>query len=235
MKSSVFAVVLILVLGGSALAQGGKPWSDWSKRDSDRMLNDSAWAQSLKRGESQPDITSRSGGSGNQSQGVQGPPPVPTEVNLRVRLISAKPIREGFASRLLRAQQNPNDELKGRLQTAIDNGFGDFIIVAVNADGQNPQTLGATLGALMRLKTADLDDKVYLERKDGKRLELVEYKAPVADDMGGKFIFPRTLDGSPFLTPDSDSVRFVLNLSGNLKLNVKFDVAKMNYNGNLEY
>ncbi len=63
----------------------------------------------------------------------------------------------------------------------------------------------------------------------------MEYKAPVNDDMGGKFIFPRTVEGKPFLTPESGSVKFVLNLSGNLKLNAKFDVAKMPYDGKLEY
>ncbi|HMQ02517.1 MAG TPA: hypothetical protein PKD26_01195 [Pyrinomonadaceae bacterium] len=235
MKISVFAGLICLLVASSALAQGGKQWSDWSKREVDKMLNDSAWAQSFKKGEDQPVMTSRSGGSGNQGQGIQGPAPEPTEVNVRVRLITAKPIREGFANRVLKGQSSPPPDLAGKLQTAIDNGFGDFIVVAVNVDGPNPRTVGATLQALMRLKAEDLEDKVYLERKDGKRLQLLEYKTPIADDMGGKFVFARTLDGSPFLGPSSENVRFVLNQPGNLRLNVRFDVSKMTYNGNLEY
>lgn len=235
MKNILFALLIVGLIGGSGLAQNSKEWKDWSKKDADKLLHDSAWAQTIKKGEAPPVMTSRSGSSGSQQMGVQGPAPIPTEVFMRIRLITAKPVREGFAARLLRLQPNPPAELVGQLQTIIDGGFGEFIVVAVNADGPNPQTLGMTLQMLARLKAADLVNKVYIERKDGKRLQLLDYKAPVADDMGGKFVFERNLDGSPFLTSDSGSLRFVLDLSGNLKLNAKFDVSKMTYNGKLEY
>ena len=238
MKTIVFAA-LFCVLSVSPLfaQQEGKQWNEWSKKDAEKIINDSAWAQTVKKGEAPADMSNRSGGARNQTAATRdtGPAPLPPEVYLRVRLISAKPVREGLASRLLRSQTDPKPELSGRLQTFIDEGFGNFIVVAVNADGQNPQTLAATLQGLSRLKAADLADKVYLERKDGKRLPLIDYKTPVADDMGGKFIFSRELDGSPFLTSESDTVRFVINLSGNLKFSVKFDVSKMAYNGKLEY
>ena len=235
MRIILFIGLIGFVLGGSVLAQDAKQWNDWSKKDADKILNDSPWGQTLKKGETPPDMSNRSGGSGSRQLGVQGPPPLPSEVYMRVRFVTARPIREAFASKILRAQPNPTSELTGRLQTIIDNGFGDFIVVAVNVDGQNPQTLGATLMALSRLNAAALADKVYLERKDGKRLPLIDYKTPVADDMGGKFVFARSLDGSPFLTAESDSVRFVLNLSGNLNLNMKFNVSKMKYGEKLEY
>ncbi len=224
-----------VLLVSSTFGQSGKQWSEWSKKEADKILNDSGWGQSYKKGESQPDMSSRSGSSANQRMGTSGPAALPTEVNMRIRFITAKPVREAFASRLLRSQPNPSAELTGQLQTIIDNGFGDFIVVAVNGDGQNAQTVNATLRALMMLKTADVAEKVYLERKDGKRLALIEYKTPVNDDMGGKFVFPRTLDGEAFLTEASDSVKFVLNLPDNLKLNAKFDVKKMMYDGKLEY
>jgi hypothetical protein len=58
-----------------------------------------------------------------------------------------------------------------------------------------------------------LKDKVYLERKDGKRLALADYRPPGPDGMGAKFVFNRTLEGQPFLTPQSDNVRFSAQLS----------------------
>jgi hypothetical protein len=130
---------------------------------------------------------------------------------------------------------SPTAELEKELQTIIDNGFGDYIIVAVNVDGRNPATVRATLQGLRKLDPSELPNKVYLERKDGKRLSVIDYRSPVADDMGGKFVFPRSLDGQPFLTPESGSVRFVMNLSDNLKVNMKFDIPKMMYDGKLEY
>lgn len=227
--------LVCVLLGGVVFAQKSKPWSEWSKKDADKMLNDSAWGQTVKTGEAPPDMSSRSGGSGAQGSGVQGPAPLSPEVYFRVRFITAKPIREGFANKLLLSQPKQTDEIKSELQKIIDSGFGDFIVVAVNVDGQNPQTVGAAFQELMRLKAATMSEKVYLERKDGKRLPLIDYKQPVADDMGGKFVFARSLDDAPFLATDSDSVRFVLNLSSKVKLNVKFKVSTMMYGDKLEY
>lgn len=236
MKNILFVGLICAVLAGTMFAQKEKKWNEWSKKDAEKILNNSAWGQSLEKGEAAPDITSRNGSSNNQSQiRDQGQSRTPLPIYLRVRFVTAKPVREGIASMILQAEPNPSNELINQLQTIIDNGFGDFIVVGVNAEGKDPRAVGATLNALSRLKAAELTDKVYLERKDGTRLQLVDYKPPVADNMGGKFVFARSLDGAPFLTPESDSVRFVLNLSGNLKVNLKFSVSKMVYGEKLEY
>jgi len=233
MKNLLLIVVFYGLLGGFVFAQDDKRWNEWAKKDAEKILNNSAWAQSQVKGEAPPSLTVPNGAGTQASR--QGPAPLPPEVFVRVRFITAKPIREGFASRLLLSHPNPTAELEKELQTIIDNGFGDYIVVAVNVDGRNPATVGAALQTLKKLELSQLTEKVYLERKDGKRLPLIEYKPPVADDMGGKFVFARSLDGAPFLTPESGSVRFVMNLSGNLKVTMKFDVSKMMYGGKLEY
>lgn len=233
MRKLLFIGIIYGSLVGVIAAQSGKPWTEWSQKDAEKILNSSAWGQSQMRGEAPPSLTIPSG-SGTQAT-RQGPAPLPPEVFVRARFITAKPIREGFASRLRHSHPSPTAELDKELQTIIDNGFGDFIIVAVNVDGRNPATVGGTLQGLRKLDVSQLAGKVYLERKDGKRLPVIDYRSPVADDMGGKFVFARSLDGAPFLTPESGSVRFVMNLSGNLKLNLKFDIPKMMYDGKLEY
>ena len=84
--------------------------------------------------------------------------------------------------------------------------------------------------------TADVfKDKVYLERKDGKRLVLADYRPPGPDGMGAKFVFMRKLEGQPFLTAESDNVRFFAQLNEKMKLNVKYKVSDMMYDGKLEY
>lgn len=235
MRSTIFALLICLVIGSTALAQENKPWSSWSKKDAEKILNSSAWSQTVIKGEAPVDMRVRSGSSANQSQGVQGPPPEPQEINFRIRLLSAKPIREAFAARLIVAQPDRAAELTPQLQTIIDEGFGDFIVVGVNADSRNPRALGAALRGLSMLRTDQLANKVYLERKDGKRLQLLEYKPPVADDMGGKFIFARSLDGEPFIAAGSGNFKFVLNLPNDMDLNARFDIGKLTYKGTLEF
>src|SRR5512146_535828 len=49
MRRIVCAVLCLLVLGDSALAQQfweKKPWTQWNKKEVQRMLEDSPWAQS---------------------------------------------------------------------------------------------------------------------------------------------------------------------------------------------
>jgi len=45
----------------------------------------------------------------------------------------------------------------------------------------------------------------------------------------------RTLEGQPFLTTESDNVRFFAQLNEKMKLNVRYKVSDMMYDGKLEY
>jgi hypothetical protein len=80
-----------------------------------------------------------------------------------------------------------------------------------------------------------LKNNTYVETKKGQRVFLTDYKAPINDGIGAKFIFPRTSSGDPFLTPESGELRFYSELTKNLILNMKFKVAELVWDGVLEY
>ena len=80
-----------------------------------------------------------------------------------------------------------------------------------------------------------LKTTAYLERKDGKRVALMDYRAPTQDGMGAKFIFPRKLDGQPFLDANSGELRVNIQVGKNVKVSRRFKVAEMMYDGKLEY
>jgi hypothetical protein len=82
--------------------------------------------------------------------------------------------------------------------------------------------------------TGTLKNKAFLERQDGKRLFLQEYHPPIQDNLGAKFIFPRVVDGEPFLNNTSGTVRFYAEFA-DFKLNMRFKVADMIYDQKLEY
>jgi len=77
--------------------------------------------------------------------------------------------------------------------------------------------------------------KQYLERQDGQRVFLMQYNAPIADNLGAKFIFPRLVDGQPFLKSDSGSVRFFAQFNDSFKINMVYKVREMIYEQKLEY
>jgi hypothetical protein len=83
--------------------------------------------------------------------------------------------------------------------------------------------------------SATLKNKCYLERKDGKRIFLEEYAQQGSDGTGAKFVFPRMVDGKPFLTERNDSIRFVAEFSSKIRVDRKFKVSEMMYDGKLEY
>ena len=80
-----------------------------------------------------------------------------------------------------------------------------------------------------------LKNNTYLERNDGKRIFLLDYRAPVEDGIGARFVFPRIVDGRAFLNGESGDVRLYAEVGANVKLNLRFKVADMVYQGKLEY
>lgn len=85
------------------------------------------------------------------------------------------------------------------------------------------------------VNTGVLKNNTYLETKDGKRVFLQEYIAPINDGMGAKFVFPRTVGEEPFVSPDGGFLRFYCEMAKDLKLNMRFKISDMTYDGKLEY
>jgi hypothetical protein len=244
MKRTLLLSLIIAITGLSASAQTAKSWTEWTKKDAEKMLNDSAWGQTQTtgggdtsastsaitktEGAGREDI-SRSGESGATMGGGSKP------VNYRVRFLTAKPIREAFARTAVLSQPNAAKEFTDQLQGFIDRDFGNYLVVTLSIDSADAKLAGMSMMALGKASKDTLKDKVYLERKDGKRLALSDYKPPINDGMGAKFVFERTLDGQPFLAADSDFVKFNVEVSEKMKFSMKFKVTAMMYNGKLEY
>jgi hypothetical protein len=102
-------------------------------------------------------------------------------------------------------------------------------------DGNDRRRMGAILQELAKADAATFKTVTFLERKDGKRLELMDYRAPSDDGLGAKFVFARNLNSAPFLDANSGEVRFVTALGNVVKVNRRFKVADMMYEGKLEY
>src|SRR5215510_9653533 len=221
MNRAGFAVLLVGLLVSVATTQSTRPWTEWSKKDVEKTLNDSAWGQTQTEGESARSDTNSSAvtqvaapGSANINRsGESGESKPTTSIKFRIRLLTARPIREAFARQVVLSRENPPEELTQQLQGFIDRDFNDYIIVAVNVE-TNDQRVGNPLLQTFNKMTAEmLKDIAYLERKDGKRLPIQDYRAPAADGMGAKFVFPRQLNGQPFVLDDKDSVKFVVQLN----------------------
>lgn len=226
----------------SASAQKEKPWTEWSEKDAVKVMTDSAWAQTQKE-LTEPDsslgpaITASAGKRDTTGKDISesgenvGRRSVSLTLNYYMAFLTAKPVRQAFVRYLeLKAPETPADKV-AELQAFVDRDFGDYIVVTLKLDGTDRKKLGPAM-QLLGGDSKAFKDTAYLERKDGKRVALMDYRAP--DRFGAKFIFPRTLEGKPFLDAGSGEVRVYVEL-GKTKLNRHFKVADMMYDGKLEY
>lgn len=239
MMKSYIALALFLVMAATAAAQEGKSWTDWSKKDVQKMLNDSAWGQTYtqlppERTDTTVITNTRPGMVGSRS-GESGEPPASKSIHYRARLLSARPVREAFSRFVLLAQPSAGADLKEQLQAFIDRDFGDFLVIAWSAESEDARAQKGFEAVLMRLNAEVLKDKVTLERKDGKSAALIDYKVPGSDGMGGKLVFSKTLDGQPFLAGGDETLKLNIQLNEKQKMTFRFKASAMNYNGKLEY
>ena len=237
------AMALTLTVSVAVVAQTAKPWTEWSEKDAAKILNDSPWGQTqTEKREAPPsanDAISRNGsriqGGMASTNGESGQAVPDTTVRFRARFLSAKPVRSAFARILVLRRPTTDEGLVTQLQGFIDRDFADYVVVTLMVEAANDRLSAPAMQLLNSASTETFKDKVFLERKDGKRLTLADYRPPGPDGMGAKFIFKRQLDGQPFLTEASDNVKFQAELSEKMKLNLKYKVSEMIYDGRLEY
>ena len=252
MKKIFLICLVAVVCAGSVAAQKTKEWTEWSQKEAQRVLTDSAWGQTqTELGDSEVASasavtkTSSTRDSGNlisdtaaknmDSGETIGKKTAVPALYYRVCFLSAKPIRQAFIRMIELQQQAPNPEKTAQLRTFIDRDFGDYIVLTLIVDGNDRKRLTPATQEITGAEETILQKSVYLERKDGKRVPLSNYRAPGPDGMGAKFVFPRTIDGKPFIEPTSGEVRFVAEVGKTVKLNRRFKVADMMYEGKLEY
>ena len=248
---SFLAVLTLLLAVISATAQEKtKAWSEWSKKEAEKILNDSPWAQTQTDTDtsqmfysptSDPRMTGVRTTSTTDSVASQGATNQSVELKFYVRFFSARPIRQALV-RLMEIANKPTPEQAVRLTSFAEMESLSSIIVVVKFESSDQRTGGAAMQAFNSANTGALKNNTYLERSDGKRLFLEEYVPPGKDGFGARFIFLRELDGQPFITKDTAGVRFFSQFPGakptdtnGMKIDRRFKIADMIYKGGLEY
>jgi hypothetical protein len=231
-KLSITLMVVFAFVAVAVAQKKAKPWEEWNEKEVQKMLNDSPWGQTQTETNTSemfysPNDPNASGGS----RAKEGAYNQAVSTNFRIRLLSAKPIRQAFARGV--AMKNP--QLMEKLRAFADQTSDQFIVVAVDYDSADQRFSGKAMQAFNSAVTSTLKNVSYLETNNGKRIFLQEYMAPIKDGMGAKFVFSRTIDDKPFITPESGFLRFYAEMGAGIKINMRFKIADMTYDGKLEY
>jgi hypothetical protein len=245
-KNSIVALAIVLFMAGAVSAQKQlKPWSEWTQRDAQKILDDSAWGRTQTETDTSQMFYSptsdpnRSRSTSNDSSRLsQGATNQAVPLNFRIRFFTAKPIRQAFARLIALKQATVTKELTAQLTAWSDAHTDDWIIVAVAFDSTDQRYSGPVMQAFGSATSDTVKNFTYLERKDGKRVFAAEYQAPGSDGAGAKFVFPRTIGGQPFVNAESGEIRFYSEFptaKPPFKLDMRFKVADMLFDGKLEY
>ena len=231
------APVIVFICALSISAQWNKkPYTEWSEKEATKLLNDSPWGQTqvfsdtsneFGRGVARGSVGTVDNRSGDYSA---------HHLNIRIRFLSAKPIRQAFSRMILLGQKGQvPDQLAAQLNAFATQEFPDYIIVSVDADANESKSeLREFRTFLDTTSMVDLKPDTYLSAK-GQRTFITGFQPPKKDGLGAKFIFPRTVNGKPVIPADSDEIQFYSEFSDKYKLNMRFKVKDMMVDGKLEY
>jgi hypothetical protein len=239
-KSIPLFVVLSLTTLIVVAQKQTKPYQEWSEKEVDKLLDNSPWAKTQIETDTsemfyKPDGVSARGPVTSEQRAANGANNQAVSTNYRIRFLTARPVREALARKILLAQKTPNPDLAIQLSNFVEATSSNYIVVSVDFDTKDARQRNIPAQAFAAAVLATLKSRTYLDRNDGKRVFLLDYRAPSGDNLGAKFIFPRFVDEKPFLTTDFTQVRFYSEISSRVKLDVRFKIADMQYNGNLEY
>ena len=248
------AVALLLFVTIAASAQKANyPWMEVPRKDAERILANSPWSHTqvdtdasemfyspTRPGTSSVAQSTNKGTiSGQQSinnnRADRGALNEEVHTSYRISFLSARPVRQALAKIILSSEREPNEQLANQLQAFVERDFSPYVVIAVKVDSTDGRLLGPIMQAINSGTTGTLKNTTYLERQDGKRVFLMQYVAPISDNLGAKFIFPRLVDGEPFLKSDSGSVRFVAQFNDSFKINMVYKVREMVFDQKLEY
>ena len=224
-----FAITVAYPFGVSA-QWNKKPYTEWSEKEATKLLNDSPWGQTQAVTD-----TSQMTGVARADSGQSRIADV-FNVNLRIRFLSAKPVRQAI-SRLMEIKnaEKISPQLATRLKEFAAADFPDYIVITVTTESEKASALfQQTQAAFYKLTTNEMINNTYL-LASGQRVFVKEYQPPGKDGLGARYIFPRLVDGKPFVNPETVDVLFHSEPRGTTVLNMRYKVKDMMFDGKLEY
>ncbi|HKA21638.1 MAG TPA: hypothetical protein VKN18_25400 [Blastocatellia bacterium] len=230
--SRTFLSSLALIVASSLWASAQwnkKPYTEWSEKEALKVLNDSPWGQTQAVTD-----TSQMTGQARASSGQSRVAEV-FNVNIRIRFLSSKPIREAISHLMeMKNRENVSPQMAAQLKAFAAADFPDYIVVTVLTESDKASALlQQTQAEFYKFTTNELKNNTYLQAS-GQRVFIKEYQPPGKDGLGARYIFPRLVDGKPFVTPEASDVLFSSEPAGATKLKMRYKIKDMMLDGKIE-
>lgn len=154
----------------------------------------------------------------------------------RVRLFSALPVRQAHLRKMQldSGYEGMNaferEAFDRRTDRAISLDVTNRIIISLDFESNDRSAQMEVNRRLRELTTDQLKQSAYLITENFERIELQEYYPPSPDGSGVKFIYPRTIDNEPVVTPENRELKFEFFVPGTShKLYIVWKVEELQY------
>jgi len=230
--SRVFPTSLALIIASALCASAQwnkKPFSEWSEKEALKVLNDSPWGQTQNVTDTSQ-MTGQARASSSQSRVAEV-----FNVNIRIRFLSSKPIRQAISHLMeIKNRENISPQMAAQLKAFAAADFPDYIVITVLTESDKASALlQQTQASFYKFTTNELKNNTYLQA-GGQRVFIKEYQPPGKDGLGARYIFPRLVDGKPFVTAETSDVLFSSEPDGATALKMRYKIKDMMFDGKLE-
>ncbi len=224
----------------------GKPFEQWSKSETAKILTKSPWAkeQEIRIPVSQLNTVAGAQDANLQGPSVSGGANAPADFRFTVRLRSGLPVRqalvrtrqlEGRIDRMSAADRAAFDARnKGLLECPACAGN---YVVTISSKSINYPRLDPIYESLKTATVPQLKSDIYIANERGERRELVHFVAPVGPGAEATFFFARFDEkDKPLLTTANRKLIFRFNKADpGAVTNFDFDVSKLIMNGEVMF
>jgi len=233
-----------------------KPFQQWSKKEADKVLEESAWVRKqevriryaeLSRriaGGSVPSATE--GGLSNTTSNIaeMGGAEAPVDFQFTLRLRSALVVRQALV-RLKQLEAN-YDRMSEKDRAAFDARFKGLLdcpaceqnyVLTLSAKSKQNPGADPVFTVFKGGRLADLQRYVFIANGHGERRDLIHFVPPKAPGDEAVFYFPRFNEkGEALLTStETELIANFTNNDVNMNTNFRVDVTKLVVNGQIDF
>src|SRR5262245_24326736 len=158
--AALASLIFLLVIAAIAIGQNQSlPWTEWSKKDAEKVLTDSPWAHTqvdtnITEMFYQPTSPNSRAPNSNQ-RAAEGAVNQEVKVTYHIRFFTARPVRQALA-RLYQIEQKPDADVDTRLRSFAEFESKDSIILTVVFESTDGRFYGKAMQAFNSAVTATL-------------------------------------------------------------------------------
>src|SRR2546423_1795866 len=135
-KAFIIVAIAALVTVATFAQKQNKPWKDWTRKDAENILSDSAWSRSQTETESprSSDVPTNFGDTRGREDANRNPATGGgrTGVTFHVRFFTARPVRQAYVRILELGETPPEPAAAEKMDAWANLAADDRIIVTVS-------------------------------------------------------------------------------------------------------